>query len=208
MTTRAGTVVRRQAILDAALQLFAARGVQATSIEEICATSGASVGSVYHHFGSKEGIAAALYVSAVDAYQRGAVEMFRKARSAEDGFRGCVEQYLRWVQKHRELAVLMLAVENSDIRRLAADEVAALNESFRAEVGEWLRSRAEAGDLPDIPRDLLIPAVLGPARRYAELWLEGSTSTSITEAARLLADVAWRGLVARPTATARPDGRD
>ena len=205
MTARAGTVVRRQAILDAALRLFAARGVPATSVEEICATSGASVGSLYHHFGSKEGIAAALYVSAVEAYQRGAVDMFRKAQTAEDGFRGCVEHYLRWVQKHRELAVLMLAVDNSEIRRLASDEVAALNESFRAEIGEWLRGRAEAGDLPDIPRDLMIPAVLGPARRFAELWLEGSTSTPIREAAGLLAEIAWRGLAACPPATALPD---
>lgn len=198
VTARAGTAVRRQAILDAALGLFAARGLRATSIEDICAASGASNGSLYHHFGSKEGIAAALYASAIEDYQRGALAVFRNAQSAEAGFCGCVEHYLHWVRDHRELAGLMLAVEHSDVRELAADRVAALNETFRDEIGEWMRGRAAAGELPDVPGDLMMPSVLGPARRFAELWLEGKTRTSISEAAQVLADVAWRGLAGRP----------
>ena len=88
----------------------------------------------------------------------------------------------------------MLAVEHSDVRELAAARVAALNETFAAEIDTWMRARADAGELPDVPRDLLLPAMLGPARRFAELWLEGKTQTSITKASRVLADTAWRGL--------------
>src|SRR2546423_6897860 len=66
VTARAGTAARRQAILDAAMHLFATRGLRATAIEDICAASGASNGSLYHHFGSKEGIAATLYASAIE----------------------------------------------------------------------------------------------------------------------------------------------
>ena len=200
MTARASTAVRRQAILDAALHLFATRGLRGTSIEDICAASGASNGSLYHHFGSKEGIGATLYVSAVEDYQRGALAVFRNAQSAEAGFCGCVEHYLQWVLDHRELAVLMLAVEHTDVRELAGDEVTALNDRFRAEVAEWMSGRAVAGELPDVPGDLMMPAVLGAARRFAELWLEGKTRTPMSEAARVLPDIAWRGLAARPPA--------
>src|SRR2546423_11971094 len=126
MTTRARTEVRRRAILDAALHLFASRGLRATSVEDICSASGASNGSLYHHFGSKEGIAIALYASAIEGYQGGAAEVLRNAESAEAGFRACVEHFLEWVHDHRELAVLMLAVEHTDVRELAADQVAAL----------------------------------------------------------------------------------
>lgn len=197
VTARTSTVLRRQAILDAALPLFATRGLQATSVEDICAASGASNGSLYHHFGSKEGVAVALYASAIDDYQQGLLDVFAHAASAEIGLRGCVEHYLQWVLQHRELAVLMLAVEHSDVRELAATHVAALNETFGTEANRWLRERAAAGELPDLPDDLLLPAVLGPARRFAELWLQGRTRTPISEAARTLADVAWRGIGAR-----------
>src|SRR5438270_12811003 len=141
MTVRASTAVRRQAILDAALELFAERGLAGTSIDDICVASGASNGSLYHHFGSKEGIAAALYANAIVDYQRGALEVFRNAQSAEAGFRGCVEHYLQWVHDHHELAVLMLAVEHGDVRDLAADAVATLNDAFRRETGVWVRGR-------------------------------------------------------------------
>jgi AcrR family transcriptional regulator len=194
VTARASTVARREAILDAALHLFATRGLRATSMEDICAASGASNGSLYHHFGSKEGIAATLYVSAIDDYQREALAVIMSAESTKAGFCGCVEHYLQWVSAHRDLAVLMLAVEHNDVRELASDLVAAVNQRFYAEIGEWMHGRAAAGELPDIPGDLMMPSVLGPARRFAELWLQGKTATPISEAAQVLSDIAWHGL--------------
>jgi AcrR family transcriptional regulator len=204
MTVRASTAARRQAILDAALGLFADRGLRGTSIEDICAAAGASNGSVYHHFGSKEGIAAALYADAIADYQRGAADVFRHARSAAAGFRGCVQQYLHWVRDHRDLAWLMLAVENGDVRELAADAVRALNDQFAREVNDWMATRASAGDLPDVPRDVLLPALLGPARRYTELWLAGRAPTPIDDAAVVLADLAWDGFASRTPKRRRP----
>jgi len=206
VTERASTVARRQAILDSALRLFATRGLQATSVEDICVASGASNGSLYHHFGSKEGIAATLYAGAIADYQQGALATFKEASSAEAGFRGCVKHYLMWVRDHQELAILMLAVEHSDLRELASDELAALNDTFRIQISEWMGSRAAAGDLPDIPRGLVVPAMLGPPRRFAELWLQGKTDTSIDDAARVLADVVWRGLNARTPQATKKDG--
>ncbi|MFD4788913.1 TetR/AcrR family transcriptional regulator [Streptomyces sp. NPDC058459] len=43
-------------ILDAAENLMAARGYEATSVSALCQASGFPVGSVYHHFGSKAGV--------------------------------------------------------------------------------------------------------------------------------------------------------
>lgn len=51
----------RQQVLDTVLRLFRERGYFATSIQDISRESGVSVGSIYHHFGDKEGIARALY---------------------------------------------------------------------------------------------------------------------------------------------------
>src|SRR5215470_14374357 len=62
---------RRKSILDAALACFLERGVAATTTEEIRDRSGASIGSIYHHFGDKEGLAGALYVEGIRSYQEG-----------------------------------------------------------------------------------------------------------------------------------------
>ncbi|TDO66562.1 TetR family transcriptional regulator [Kribbella sp. VKM Ac-2571] len=52
-------------LLSAAEELFAARSVADVTVEEIAATAGVAVGSVYNHFGSKAGLYAALVERAV-----------------------------------------------------------------------------------------------------------------------------------------------
>ncbi|MEC0242148.1 TetR/AcrR family transcriptional regulator [Paenibacillus dokdonensis] len=44
----------KQAIVDAAKELFAAKGYAATSMADICSAAGCSRGGLYHHFESKE----------------------------------------------------------------------------------------------------------------------------------------------------------
>ncbi|WP_019629512.1 TetR/AcrR family transcriptional regulator [Actinomadura atramentaria] len=51
----------RRALLDAALHVFADRGYADAGVAEIVERSGASVGSLYHHYGGKAGLYLALY---------------------------------------------------------------------------------------------------------------------------------------------------
>lgn len=58
------------AILDAARKLFFANGVVRTTIDEIAEHADVSVGSVYFHFRSKEGVYLALVEEALDVNER------------------------------------------------------------------------------------------------------------------------------------------
>ena len=51
----------RDLILSTALRLFVERGYFASSIHDIRHAAGLSIGSIYHHFDSKESIASAIY---------------------------------------------------------------------------------------------------------------------------------------------------
>lgn len=53
---------RREQLLDVGRRLFAAKGFEGTTVEEIAATAGVSKPVVYEHFGGKEG----LYAVVVD----------------------------------------------------------------------------------------------------------------------------------------------
>jgi AcrR family transcriptional regulator len=55
------TEIVRSEILDAAREVFALRGFAEASINEVVERSGASVGSIYHHFGSKTDLFMALW---------------------------------------------------------------------------------------------------------------------------------------------------
>ena len=53
---RAGAAAKRQAILDAALEEFSARGFDATRMEDVAARAGVAKGTIYLHFADKEAL--------------------------------------------------------------------------------------------------------------------------------------------------------
>ncbi len=66
----AGDLTARARIRDAALRLFAERGVAGATIRDIARAAGVSGGLVRHHFGSKDGLRAACDSYALDQIVR------------------------------------------------------------------------------------------------------------------------------------------
>jgi AcrR family transcriptional regulator len=69
---------RRQQLLDVGRSLFAERGFEATSIEEVASRAGVSKPIVYEHFGGKEG----LYAVVVDREMQALLERVTGALTA------------------------------------------------------------------------------------------------------------------------------
>ena len=69
---------RRQQLVEVGREIFARRGYEATSIEEVSARADVSKPVVYEHFGGKEG----LYAAVVDGEMRQLLERFESALSS------------------------------------------------------------------------------------------------------------------------------
>src|SRR5690242_9380548 len=91
---------RRGSILAAALQCFNENGIEASAIADICERAGASVGSVYHHFGSKENIATALLAEGLYSNAKQLEQSLRQARGARQGILIVVESLIQWIVAH------------------------------------------------------------------------------------------------------------
>lgn len=94
-TTRQQTEATRQAILRAALALFASRGADGVGLEDIAFEAGVTRGAVYHHFGSRQGMFAAVHgrvqadvAAAIDAATAGLTDAWE---SLERGCRAFLE---------------------------------------------------------------------------------------------------------------------
>src|SRR3981189_885950 len=57
----ARTDATQQRILDAATEVFGAHGFTAATMADIVTASGASIGSIYHHFGGKKELFLAIF---------------------------------------------------------------------------------------------------------------------------------------------------
>lgn len=76
----------RARIRDAALRLFAERGIGATTIRDIAAAADVSSGLVRHHFGSKEALRDTCDSYAMDRMNRIREQMFGEGRLGDQAF--------------------------------------------------------------------------------------------------------------------------
>lgn len=86
------SVDTRSQIIDTALQLFSERGYFNTSVHDIKKSAGISIGSIYHHFPSKEAIARALYEDLLHKMQNLIEIVSKQHESAHDCCKEVVRQ--------------------------------------------------------------------------------------------------------------------
>ena len=101
----------QQRILDAATDVFAARGFSAATMADIVDHSGASIGSIYHHFGGKK----ELFLS---IFERLGADIDRCIEAATDEageldrlhtFEANARAYLNAMWSHRRAAMLLVS---------------------------------------------------------------------------------------------------
>jgi AcrR family transcriptional regulator len=195
---------RREDIADAAIDLFLARGVAATRVEDILTAAGVSVGSFYHHFGDKLNLAAKVYLEYVQRFQDDLlVELDRHART-EDAVRALVVAYLRWAGADPRAMRYMHHCRESSVAEIAEGEEARLKQDFYGRLAGWLGERAATGELRALPPEHSLALWLGPAEQLARAALDPSGHIAapdldalvahLTHAEPVLADAAWEAL--------------
>jgi AcrR family transcriptional regulator len=185
---------RREEILVAALAAFTERGFAGATIEDVRRRSGASTGSIYHHFGGKEDLAAALYIDGLRDYQQGFLRQLRRERGAEERIKSLVRHHVRWVARNSDLARFIYTRRETEVRAVTEEPMAQLNRRLFAEAGALLEPLFERGELRRLPLDVFNAVLIGPSQEFCRHWVAGNTRTSIKQAERLLAQAAWDSL--------------
>jgi AcrR family transcriptional regulator len=149
----------RGRILDAALRLFAERGYSATGVHEISRQARIEKAALYWHFGSKEGLLAAV----LDRMDAELIERIHKqvflSGSPDDRLDRFVDGLQRLVTEHRYLVRLTLgiALERAQVSPVSRAAVQRIFERTRTAVTEGFQ-QAIGVELPDL--DLIARLVL------------------------------------------------
>jgi AcrR family transcriptional regulator len=106
--TEATTLQRSDQILSAAIEVFAAKGFASTDVQEIANRAGVGKGTVYRHFGTKEG----LFLAAADQgvkQLRAAIDAAAEAVTDPlDRLRVATYAFLTFFDTHPELVELVI----------------------------------------------------------------------------------------------------
>jgi|SRR5580765_303090 AcrR family transcriptional regulator len=173
----------RQAILDAALALFAEKGFFGTSLRDVAGAVGVRESALYNYFPGKEALFEALLVadSALKSEQLSAI----LETPAADG-RELLERLAdltldRFMQPRQQQLFLILM---SDGMRLAREGRINLLErmgSSRQELQDLMRRLMAAGCLRDEDPELLVMQFLGPLLFWRQLHAVGATSAAVLD---------------------------
>jgi TetR/AcrR family transcriptional regulator len=88
------------AIRDAGERLFIGRGYSATTMEDLAEEADVAVGSIYAHFGSKEGVYSALIERALELDKQYCDAGYNAGTLPAERLFGLAEGYLRFAREH------------------------------------------------------------------------------------------------------------
>ena len=171
-------VTRREEILEAAAELFAARGFHGVSIAELGAACGISGPALYKHFSGKEAILAEMLVQISEELLDEGRRRVRRASGGEDTVRALLDWHVSFAVAHRELIV----VQDRDWSSLPDEAREQVRELQRKYVEIWVRA------LRRVRLDLRAPEAR--ARVHATFGLLNSTPHSA-----FLEDVEMHGVL-------------
>lgn len=101
-------------VLDAALTLFTRRGYFNTSVHDIGRESGVSIGSIYHHFGDKEGVANALYEQLNTRMEGLITEIRRRHETLQDQARALIARLFELTESEPRAMEFMLYAKHRE----------------------------------------------------------------------------------------------
>lgn len=189
---------RWRSILDAAADIFATRGFEATTIRDIAESVGMLGGSLYYYIDSKEDLLFAL----IDDYHREGLRTVAEIEaSAETGslaiLRSVLSGRIALDARNRSRA----AVFHNDFRHLddaRKQSVLTSRRAHESRIEELIRgAQADGGIDPGISARLAALSILSMTNRSHD-WYRPDGGISPEELGDLQADLLLNGLAARP----------
>lgn len=180
---------RRQQLIEIGRAVFAERGYEATSIEEIAQRAHVSKPVVYEHFGGKEG----LYAVVVDREMSRLLEMVTVAL-AQNRSRVRIERVtlalLTYVEEHTD--GFRILVRDSSVAAPGGTYSSLLNDAI-SQVGHILAGDFSRRGFDPTLATLYAQALVGMVSSTATWWLDERTPSKEVVAANLV-NLCWNGL--------------
>lgn len=202
---------RREAILEGALECFTRLGFTQATIDDVRRASGASVGSIYHHFGDKEGVAGALYVEALRRYQGDLLEKVlgatgsRGARTARSLVRGIVQHSIDWMVSHPDWSCFLFEMRRAEGVKSVEPTIRRETRAFFDPIAGRLERHVERGEIRRLRLDVMAALLVGPAQELVRHWLRAGVPENAERIRDELAEAAWRSVRADPISKSAPE---
>ena len=181
---------RREQLLDIARRLFAERGLDGTSIEEIAARADVSKPVVYEHFGGKEGLYAVVVDREVERFIAMATRLLAGEDNTTEKFEVAAVELLRYIEDNSDgFRILVRDSNPSSGSGTFASLISDIASQVEYILGDVLKGRGYDPKLAPLYAQMLV----GMVAFTGQWWLD-ARKPELEEVAAHLVNLAWNGL--------------
>jgi AcrR family transcriptional regulator len=183
---------KREAILQAMLELVAERGFHDAPMSLVARRAGTSAGIIYHYFPSKDELIRALYLHVKAKMGRFLIEGQIVDMPAEQAFKRVWINAYRFYRTHQQEVKFLDQYENSPYCGGSPETEALVQQDQNiALLLNLFRPRSAGGSLKDLPREAVAELTIGVASRLAK-----RAKPLKTKALEEIAAACWKAVTA------------
>jgi len=179
---------RREQVVLRAARVFAERGYDQTSMQDLADAVGIAAGGLYHYFGSKEALLIGICDQLMDPLLEQAEELAARDRPPEQQLRELIGLWVEQVIARRDQMLVFQQERHVVERGTQWRAVRARRKRFERIVEEVLDRVDGAGHLHAVDRRLALSALLGMVNHTAQ-WYRERGRLSAAEIAQGYADL-------------------
>ncbi len=181
----------RSRALDAAIRLFVHKGYFNTSIQDIVQESGVSIGSIYHYFGDKEGIAKALYVTYIDRMSREMTGISDRYDTLRDRSRAVIKLLFQLTEQEPEAIAFMLGAK---LQEFLPNEQPVCSAKPFEQMRSMVKEGMANGEIREISLIVAVSSLFGGMHRMIHHKLEGRIREPLYRHEKEVWECGWRAV--------------
>lgn len=184
-------IEKREAILDAMLDLVVKRGFHDAPMSVLARKSGASPGVIYHYFPSKDALIRAVYEQVAAAKHEAFFKGHTDRMTAREALLHIWLNAYDFYRTHAKEARFLDQYLHSPYCKAAGEDEKEGQDPTMKRIIKWLRPKKHGGVLRDLPPEAIDSLTLGLAASLAKAPTNFSKSTL-----REIAETVWTAIAA------------
>ncbi|MCG7959322.1 MAG: TetR/AcrR family transcriptional regulator [Candidatus Thiodiazotropha taylori] len=178
-------------ILSTALDLFVERGYHNVSIHDIQKMANVSIGSIYNHFGGKEGVAKALYYHLIREMEELVADVIDENLSFRESCNRIISLLFEYTESKRNIVAYVLHAKHQEF---LPDEPPICSSTPFKTMRNIVQRGMESGEIRDGDPWVVASGVFGGAIRLIHLRLDVVLNVPLPELYDELIDCMWHGM--------------
>lgn len=178
-------------ILTAALELFVNNGYHNVSVHDVQKLANVSIGSIYNHFGGKEGIAKALYLHLLNEMNELVNSVLDNENSAISQCNRIIELLFEYTETRSTIIAFVLHAKHKEF---LTDEPSICSAEPFTKMREIVNRGIKNGEIQPTNSWVAASSIFGGAIRLVHLRLDGVIEQPLPELYDQLVESIWQGM--------------